>query len=323
MSEVDPPSGDSTASRATMAALQGSDDVFATFFEQAPVGLALADLSGRYVRINLTFAALLGRAPEDLVGVAFADVVHPDDRDDDALRLSLLLSGQQSSLQGEERYLTTDGQIRWVLRGVTLVPDSQGRPAWLAVTAQNITERRRAESALQALTTSLGEQAVRDPLTGLANRALLEERLRSVLARDQRTGESTAVMFLDLDGFKAVNDDYGHAVGDEVLRGVAERLLRVVRPSDTVARLGGDEFVVLAESAGEEHLDALVARIRAAVEQPLQVSDLDLTVAVGVSVGVAICPGGRSDPRTLLALADRRMYEAKRGGQASGPPGSP
>ena len=312
-SEGQPPHLDRVASRATMAALQGNDDVFATFFDAAPIGLALADLTGRYVRVNLTFAGLLGRAAEDLVGVESASVVHPEDRDDDALRLSLLLSGQQTLVQGEERYVTADGQTRWVLRAVTVVPDAAGRPAWLAVTGQDITERRRVEGALRELTATLSEQVVRDPLTGLANRALLEDRLHSALARARRSGETTAVLFLDLDGFKSVNDVHGHAVGDAVLCGVAERLLRVVRPSDTVARLGGDEFVVLAESAGESHLDALVARVRGAVEAALPVGTVE--IVVGVSVGVAISRAGQGDPAVLLAASDRRMYEAKRAGR--------
>lgn len=312
------PGPDSVASRATMAALQHNDDVFATFFDEAPIGLALADLAGRYVRVNVTFAGLLGRAAEDLVGVASASVVHPEDRDDEALRLSLLLSGQQTLVQGEERYVMVDGRTRWVLRAVTVVPDPAGRPAWLAVTAQDITERRRVEGALRELTLTLSEQVVRDPLTGLANRALLEDRLRSALARDRRSGETTAVLFLDLDGFKAVNDDHGHAAGDAVLCGVAERLLRVVRPSDTVARLGGDEFVVLAESAGDAHLEALVARIRGAVETALRVDDVD--IAVGVSVGVAISRAGSGDPGLLLAASDRKMYDAKRAARADREP---
>ena len=296
--------------RATMAALAGSEDVFATFFEEAPIGLALADLSGRYVRINVTFAALLGQAPEDLVGVAADSLVHPDDRDDDALRLSLLLSGQQKSLSGEERYVSPEGRTSWVLRGMTVVPDPAGRPAWLAVTAQDVTERRRAEAALHELTATLSEQVIRDPLTGLANRALLEKRLQAALARAKRNGETTAVLFLDLDGFKAVNDDFGHAIGDDVLCGVAERLQRVLRPSDTVARLGGDEFVVLAEGTADAHLDTLVNRIRAAVEVPLQVGTN--VVVVGVSIGVAVSHAGAGDPRSLLALSDSRMYDAKR-----------
>ena len=297
------------AARTTMAALASSTDVFETFFDQAQIGLALADLSTRYVRVNATYAQLVGRWPEDLVGLPFATLLDPDDPDSDA-RVSLLLHGTEHALQSEQRCVAPDGQVRWLLHGVTVVPAGDGRPAWFAVSAQDITERRRAEQELRALTDALTEQAVHDPLTGLANRTLLEERLRAVLARDGRTGDSTAVLFLDLDGFKAVNDRHGHLVGDAVLREVAARLVRAVRPADTVARLGGDEFVVLVEGATPDGVEVLADRVRDAVAEPVVLGALDLKV--GVSIGVALSDGGAVEPSLLLARADRRMYDDKR-----------
>ena len=291
-----------------MQALVTGPDVFETFFDQARIGLALADLSTRLVRVNRTYAELLGRAPEELIGVPFAQVLHPEHRAEDSSRVQQLLNGVEQTLQTEERYVTPDGRTLWVLHGVTAVPDERGGPAWFAVSAQDITERRHAEEELRSLTAALTERAVRDPLTGLANRALLEERLRAVLSRDARSGLTTAVLFLDLDGFKAVNDHHGHAVGDQVLRAVAERLAAAVRPSDTVARLGGDEFVVLVEGATEEGVAALAARLRQTVQLPI--GNLDLQV--GVSVGVALSHQGASEPSALLGAADKDMYAAKR-----------
>lgn len=293
------------AARTTMDALTASRDVFETFFDAARIGLALADLSAHYVRVNDTYADLLGTQPEDLVGAPFAQVVagHTD-------VLEELLAGRATSAQSEQQYVRADGQSTWLLHGVATVNDPTGKPAWYAISAQDITERRRAEQDLRELTAALTERAVRDPLTGLANRTLLEERLRTSLARDARSGESTGLLFLDLDGFKEVNDEHGHAVGDAVLRAVAERLSAAVRPSDTVARLGGDEFVILVESATDTALDALVDRLRGAVCETYAVHDLDLQV--GVSVGVASSQGGDDDPASLLARADARMYVAKR-----------
>ena len=292
-----------------MTALAASPDVFESFFEQVRIGLALADLTTRYVRANTTYAALLGRAPEDLVGVPFSQVLHPEDREGEDSRIELLLAGAESSLEGEERYVAPDGRTLWVLHAVTLVRDEDGRPAWFAVSAQDITERRRAEEGLRSLTASLAERAVRDPLTGLANRSLLEERLRAALSRDARDGRSTALLFLDLDGFKAVNDRHGHAAGDLVLTTVAARLVAAVRPSDTVARLGGDEFVVLVEGATPQAVDALCPRLTATVREPVP-GTLDLQV--GVSIGMALAERGDAEPKALLALADRRMYAAKK-----------
>ena len=291
----------------TMEVLAASPNVFETFFDQARIGLALADLSARYVRVNATYGELLGRAPEDLIGVPFAQVLHPDDRRADAAGVQRLLDGTESAVQSEQRYIDPHGRTVWVLHGVTLVPGPDGRPAWFAVSAQDITERRRVEEELRALSAALAEQAVRDPLTGLANRILLEERLRAVLARDVRTGQSTAVLFLDLDGFKAVNDTLGHATGDLVLRTVAHRLAAVIRPSDTVARLGGDEFVVLVEGATAEGVARLVERLKGAVGEPIPTLDLE----VGVSIGVAVAKGGDTTPQALLSAADQAMYANK------------
>ena len=298
-----------------MEVLAGSPDVFAVFFEQARIGLALADLSGRYVRVNRTYADLVGRHPEDLVGVPFADVLHPDDAPDratvDELETARLLAGDQEAFSAEQRYVTPDGSTRWVLHGATVVPGPDGRPGWFAVSAQDITERRRAEQELRDLAALLSEQAVRDPLTGLANRALLEERLRASLARDARAGGGTGLLFLDLDGFKAVNDAHGHEAGDAVLRAVAARLQAAVRPSDTVARLGGDEFVVLVEAARPEDLEPVVRRLQAALAGPLVVSRSGPLV-VGASIGTAWVSRGDADPASLLHSADLDMYAQKR-----------
>jgi diguanylate cyclase (GGDEF)-like protein/PAS domain S-box-containing protein len=290
-----------------MEALADSPDVFEEFFVSARIGLALADLNGSYVRVNRTYAELLGRLPEDLVGVRLADVL------EDALALDLaeLAGGRRDAVQSEQAYTHADGTTAWVLHGVAAVPGPGGHPAWFAVSAQDITERRRAEEELRAATEALTEKAVRDPLTGLANRTLFEERLRAALSRDARTGGSTGVLFLDLDGFKDVNDRHGHAVGDAVLRAVADRLTAGVRPADTVARLGGDEFVVLVEGATAAGMSALVARLQEAVQEPLTVRGD--TLDVGVSVGMALAAEGSADPGGLVAEADRRMYDAKRG----------
>ncbi len=288
-----------------MAALAESRDVFETFFDSARIGLALADLAGRYVRVNKTYADLLGRDVEDLVGVDLFDLLH--------LETGPPPLAAALGLETEQQYVRPDGSVSWVLHGVATVPGPGGSAGWLAVSAQDITERRRAEQELRELTAVLTERAVRDPLTGLANRALFEERLRGALARDARSGTSTGVLFLDLDGFKGVNDEHGHAVGDGVLRSIAGRLSRAVRPSDTVARLGGDEFVVLVESADVLALDHLSRRLSKAVTSELEVKGIRLTV--GVSIGVALAERGEADPDSLLAEADARMYRDKRAEQ--------
>ncbi len=297
------------AGRASMDALTSVPDVFETVFAQVGVGLALADLATGFIRVNDAYAALFGRRPEEFLGMSFRDLLHPDGPPGTDAPLTLLLRGEEASLTAEERYVGQDGAELWVLHSLVVVRDPQGAPLWFAVSAQDITERHRAEQSLHAMTAALTERAVRDPLTGLANRALLEERLRAALARDARTGGRTGVLFLDLDGFKAVNDRYGHGVGDDVLREVARRLAAGVRPSDTVARLGGDEFVVLAEGLTGEALGQLSERLEASLGEPYEVGPV---VRVGVSVGAALSDGGEADPAGLVGLADRGMYAVKR-----------
>jgi diguanylate cyclase (GGDEF)-like protein len=199
--------------------------------------------------------------------------------------------------------------MRWVLHGVTVVPDDDGAPAWFAVSAQNITERRRAEQDLRELAAAMSERAVRDPLTELANRSLLLERLRASLSRDARAHGGTGLLFLDLDGFKEVNDRHGHDIGDAVLRTVARRLVSVVRPSDTVARLGGDEFVVLVEASAASDLEPVVERVRAVLGAPFDELPGDTTV--GASIGTAWVGEGDSTPEELLRAADAAMYRDK------------
>jgi two-component system cell cycle response regulator len=157
----------------------------------------------------------------------------------------------------------------------------------------------------------LVHQALYDGLTGLANRAQLRSRIEIAVARHERHGESSAVIFLDLDGFKPVNDQYGHAVGDRVLVEVARRLEQIAtRRSDLVARLGGDEFVILCEDTTASDADQIVARIRSTLTRPIDVG-LESTLTVGMSVGVAIADTADAAPDDLLRDADAAMYTDK------------
>ncbi|MGO9974536.1 MAG: diguanylate cyclase domain-containing protein [Solirubrobacteraceae bacterium] len=153
-------------------------------------------------------------------------------------------------------------------------------------------------------------EAVHDPLTGLANRILMQDHLSRALARSQREGSQTALLFVDLDNFKQVNDLYGHATGDDVLAAVGERLQTTVRPSDTVARLGGDEFVVVCEAIDEDSAVALSRRLLDAIELPLAVDGVDHDLSA--SVGIAL---GRGDAEALLRQADAAGYRAKANGR--------
>jgi diguanylate cyclase (GGDEF)-like protein len=152
--------------------------------------------------------------------------------------------------------------------------------------------------------------AVHDPLTGLANRTLLRDRLEQALARSRRRGGASGLLFVDLDNFKRVNDEYGHATGDTVLIELGRRLQRGVRPTDTVARLGGDEFVVVCEELDEQTAVALGRRLREALVQPLLIGRVEHRLSA--SIGIAL---GQADPDGLLGNADAAVYRAKAHGR--------
>jgi diguanylate cyclase (GGDEF)-like protein/PAS domain S-box-containing protein len=196
---------------------------------------------------------------------------------------------------------TTDRLLVVPKRGLT--DEEMGFVRAVANTLTTALARLRGEEQIR-------HDAVHDPLTGLANRTLLSDRLEHALARSEREGGRTGVLFIDLDGFKEVNDLYGHATGDAVLMELGRRLPAAVRPSDTVARLGGDEFVVVCEETDEAAALALGARLQETISPTVTVGDLELTVSA--SIGVAL---GREDPETLLANADTAVYRAKAAGR--------
>jgi diguanylate cyclase (GGDEF)-like protein len=187
--------------------------------------------------------------------------------------------------------------------------DDRGEIEWFAMLARDITDLKEAEARLRDL-------ATRDVLTGLANRALFSDRLRQAAARQRRHAQGLAVLFCDLDGFKPVNDAFGHATGDRVLVEVAERLERVTRDADTVARVGGDEFVIVCDGVAESgELAELAERILGVVNEPI--TFVDPPVRVGISIGIGVAPPDATDVDAdrLLSTADSAMYRAKaRGG---------
>jgi diguanylate cyclase (GGDEF)-like protein len=195
------------------------------------------------------------------------------------------------------RFRRADGSLRIGEVQTTTVPGG------LQGVTRDVTE-------LRTLQAKLADLALHDPLTGLANRRLLDELLKSSLARTQRSGTPLAVAFLDLDGVKSVNDTYGHDAGDIVLRETARRLLSVVRSADVVARIGGDEFVVVYEPC-DPGSDNLIARLDHALASPIDLAD-SIQVCCPASIGYADTRTVGCDPAALLAAADAAMYGVKK-----------
>jgi diguanylate cyclase (GGDEF)-like protein/PAS domain S-box-containing protein len=248
---------------------------------------------------------LLGYPPGSLLGVSYLDLIHPDDQARTIEFVRDLLPEPGSSGLVESRIRAHDGS--WVpvessCRNLLSDPQIRG----FVVNSRDVSDRKALEQQLE-------HRTLHDPMTGLANRALLLDRLQHAAARTARTGSRYAVLFVDIDDFKPINDTLGPAVGDAVLSTIAQRLTRVVRSADTVARIGGDEFAILLED-GRSDADAAKAagRILAAMSRPIHAAGTE--VEVTASIGIAYDEGGL-DPAHVLRNADIAMYLAKRAGK--------
>jgi diguanylate cyclase (GGDEF)-like protein/PAS domain S-box-containing protein len=234
--------------------------------------------------------------------------VHPDDRAALTQALEAHLSGASHHFEHEHRIQHRDGSYRWMLARGMAVRDSQGRATRVVGSQTDVTDRKKAEQRLQ-------HDALHDALTGLPNRVLFLDRLDQAIRRAQRAhpAAAAAVLFLDLDRFKLVNDSLGHQVGDQLLIAVARRLESAVRPPDTVARLGGDEFTILLDGVSDVHEASLVAeRVHQTLRTAFDIDERELFI--DASIGIALADPGTS-PDTVLRDADVAMYRAKADGK--------
>jgi diguanylate cyclase (GGDEF)-like protein/PAS domain S-box-containing protein len=275
-------------------------------FDDAACGMTQTSLTGELLRVNRSFATMLGYQPEDLLGRSFASLSHPDDRDGDLTRFRSLLSGEVATYRSSKRYLARTGEIVHAELTVSMVLDRAGAPLYCATQTIDVTELRMAQAELM-------HRSTHDTLTGLANRSLFHTLVDQSLSRASRSGDLVAALFVDLDGFKSINDRFGHSVGDELLVLVAHRLRSAMRHGDVVARFGGDEFVVLCEHCSVTAAVAASQRIIDAVSAPFRIGDI--SVVIGASVGVAVEPAQLVSADLLLMHADVALYEAKRGGR--------
>ncbi len=273
----------------------GGQPEIARLFELTSELLATISLDGRFELLNPAWEQLLGWTREELQAEPIQHFMHPDDVEQ---TLALMRSGEQGSPAQTftNRYRHRDGSWRWLLWSARRDGDT-----WYAA-AKDVTDRRWLE-----------RQALHDPLTRLPNRVLLMDRARQALARLHRSQGVVAMMFIDLDKFKAVNDNLGHDVGDRLLVSVAGRLAELMRDSDTVARLGGDEFVILAEDLeSEDEALSLAERVLDALERPFPLGKAE--VAMLASAGVSVSHSPDADPEAMLREADLAMYRAKNSG---------
>ena len=275
-------------------------------FANAPMGIVLATPAGLLVDVNPAFVAMIGRSADDLYGRSMLDLVHPDNRPA-AIEAFAELIERREMMRHETRLVRRDGSVVPVQVTSSWVDGTpEGDPPHVVAIVEDITDRKALEAALV-------HRSLHDPLTGLPNRILFSDRLHHALERGRRERTPTSLLGIDLDGFKQINDQYGHPVGDEVLVAVAERLTSVLRASDTAARVGGDEFSIVCENSGRTEAEALATRLRDEVSEPLHLTS-GLTLPLTVSIGIGTAEGDVDPERAFGALvreADDAMYVDK------------
>ncbi len=291
------------------AELTESEEQFRLTFEMAPIGIAIQTLDGKFIRVNKAFCETSGYTSEELLEKTWMDISHPDDIAVALAYHQKLYQGEIWDFQIESRHLTRDGKVVYGILQVAVVRDAEQKPVHLISQFLDISARKLAEDKLFF-------DALHDDLTNLPNRNLLMERLELALKQSQRqTDYLFAVMFIDLDRFKIVNDSLGHEVGDQLLVAIAHKLQTLIRATDIVARLGGDEFIILLD-----HLQDINDAIRIAERICLELNSPFLIenrqVFTTASIGIVLSSPDYQAASELLRDADIAMYRAKEAGKA-------
>ncbi|MCC6070525.1 EAL domain-containing protein [Massilia sp. GCM10020059] len=277
---------------------------FRTMFEEAPMGIALIDsATGEFKDINPRYAQITGRSFDEVLRGSWADFVHPDD----AECVAALAANGTAGLKMTTRLVRPDGSVVWIDMSVAAIEtESHGHPHHLCM-IEDVTEKKKSEALIW-------QQANFDSLTQLPNRRMFHDRLEIEIAKSRREGLRTAILFIDLDHFKEVNDTLGHHQGDVLLVEASERIRACVRVTDTVARLGGDEFTVILSGLDESaRSDLIAAKILDAMQAPFELGQEQAFVSA--SIGITLFPDDADDVDDLLKHADQAMYAAKGAGR--------
>ncbi|MCB5180339.1 EAL domain-containing protein [Streptomyces sp. SMC 277] len=296
-----------TARSDAQEALHLSEERFRAVFEGAAIGIGIADLDGNVLEVNDALLQMFGGLEGHVRGRNVSEWGHPDDAPNIWRMYGELVRGEREHYRVEKPYYRHDGTVLWTNLTVSLLRDAEGRPQYQLALMEDTTERR-------LLNLRLRYEATHDALTGLPNRTLFFERLEKAISAPAEDGARFGLCYLDLDGFKAVNDSLGHSAGDRLLVEVADRLQSCATgPGEVVARLGGDEFVALTTGPDtEQKVTDLAVRILSALAAPIRLEGRELTVRG--SIGIVEGPAGERTPAEVLRSADITMYRAKAAG---------
>lgn len=283
------------------------EDLLSTLFSNNNLGIGILNLDGQFSRVNHALCQLLGYSEYDLKQKNFYYLIHPDDQRNIQLHIQELIDRKLDVYQSEQRCYRKDGETVWMTTTLSLMRGSEDKPVNFVVQLQNITVQKKAEEKLKHM-------AYHDGLTGLGNRNRLEQFIKHVLASSRRHQQGFALLFLDLDRFKNINDTIGHEAGDLLLQIVAERLKSAVRNTDVVARLGGDEFVVVITDVKKtESVGVIAQKILSSVMEVIVVKGQEIYTTT--SIGISLYPYDGQDLPTLMKNADLALYRAKEHGR--------
>jgi len=298
---------DSSAKRLAEQARHEAELQFRLAFEDNMAPMIITNLEDCIVRANDAFCQMVGRSRQELLGFDSKPFTHPEDVGITEASHERIMQNNVSHVRYEKRYIHRDGRVIFAEVSKSPVIDEDGEVRYFIISERDITEEK-------ALTAELSFQALHDPLTGLANRALFEDRLNLTLSRLKRTGGSFALLLIDLDDFKNVNDAFGHLVGDTLLIEVAKRFETVTRDTDTLCRFGGDEFLYLAEGWSDERGPQGVAqRLIDTLNEPFDVADVKIMQRA--TIGLAVWDAQNVDRADVIRHADMALYQAKRSGK--------
>lgn len=287
--------------------LEESESRFHAAFDFAAIGMAIVSLDGQFLKVNKSLCQITGYTEDELLKTDFQAITYKEDLETDLNYARQLLAGEINSYQLEKRYIHKNGNLIWILLSGSLIRNSENSPLYFIAQIQNIDLQKNAEQELKYI-------ALHDVLTGLANRKQLEISFEYALTYAKRHQTRIAVLFIDLDYFKDINDNYGHDIGDSLLKEIASRLKAAFRASDILVRLGGDEFMlVLTEITNSTQAENVAKKILTIIGKPMKIDNHKLSITG--SIGMSIFPEDGQDLSTLMKHADKALYFVKSEGR--------